>query len=104
MRDISSCETWAECNHASRLIRVYLRFILAHLARCATAIFLRADADMVCLRLILPALSFPVLFAHRAFCARLIRLGDYCDSVVLPFVAASFFRPALNASDVICFL
>ena len=58
----------------------------AHLARCAAAIFLRADADMVRLGFVLPAWSFAALFAHRAFCARLIRLRVEADSVRLAFV------------------
>jgi hypothetical protein len=61
-------------------------FTFAHLARCAAAIFLRADADMVRLRFVLLAWSFAALFAHRAFCARLIRLRAEADKVRLGFV------------------
>ncbi len=64
----------------------FAAFTLAHLARCAAAIFLRADADMVRLGFILPAWSFAPLFAHRAFCARLIRLRAEADMVPLSFV------------------
>jgi len=56
-------------------------FTFAHLARCAAAIFLWADADKVRLGFILPARSLAALFAHRAFCARLIRLRAYADRV-----------------------
>jgi hypothetical protein len=48
-------------------------FTLAQLARCATATFLLADADMARLGFILPAWLFATFFAHRAFCATLIR-------------------------------
>lgn len=64
-------------------------FAFAHLARCAPAIFLRADADMVRLGFFLPACALVAFlargksvvatlsataFAQCAFCARLIRL------------------------------
>jgi hypothetical protein len=45
-------------------------FAFAQRARCAAAIFLRAEADMVRLGF---ASLFVALFAHRAFCAKLIR-------------------------------
>jgi hypothetical protein len=65
-----------------RLLRCYATFFcaftFAHLARCAAAIFLRADADMVRLVFILPV-CFAALLAHRAFCARLIRLRAEAD-------------------------
>jgi hypothetical protein len=56
----------------------------AHLAFCAAAIFLRADADMVRL-----GVAFATNFgcdcfrtlAHRAFCAKLILLRADADSV-----------------------
>ena len=54
--------------------------IFAHLFRCAAAIFLRAEADIVCFTgvepavLATPAAGFDPLrtFAHRAFCASAI--------------------------------
>jgi hypothetical protein len=57
----------------------------AHLARCAAAIFLRADADMVRFGFIFPTLLFPV-FAHRFFCAKLIFLRADADRVRLGLV------------------
>jgi hypothetical protein len=56
-------------------------FSFIHLARCAAAIFLRADADMVRLGFLLPAWTFAALFAHRAFCARLIRFRPVCQEL-----------------------
>src|ERR1017187_903405 len=53
----------------------------AHRARCAAAIFLRADADIVRLGFTLPTGFLAALFAHRAFCARLIRLRAEADRV-----------------------
>jgi hypothetical protein len=41
---------------------------------------------MACLGFILPAWSFVALFAHRAFCARLIRLRAEADRARLGFV------------------
>ena len=58
---------------------------MAHLARCAAAIFLRADADMVRF-----AGAEPVLFAgcdsfrtlaHRAFCACAILRREAADTI-----------------------
>ena len=63
--------------------------IFAHLALCAAAIFLRADADM--LRLGFGARPFA--FAHRAFCARLIRLRANADT---PRFGVVELRPPSN--------
>lgn len=68
-------------------------FTRAHLVRCAAAIFLRADADMVRLAGVgavvfaAPAVAcdpFRVA-AHRFFCARLMRLRASSDRVRGPF-------------------
>jgi hypothetical protein len=57
---------------------------LAHLARCAAAIFLRADADIV-------RLGFPAwpdfCFAHRARCAAAILLRPATEIVRFVFVS-----------------
>jgi hypothetical protein len=47
-------------------------FTFAHLARWNAAIFLRAAADIVRLGFTATAPFVEALFAHRAFCARLI--------------------------------
>jgi hypothetical protein len=65
----------------------------AHLARCAAAIFLRSDADMVRLAEAetvvfaapLAGCDLFRVFAHRFFCARLIRLRADADNVRRPF-------------------
>ncbi len=59
-------------------------FTFAHRARCAAAILLRADADIVTLGFNLPACPASV-FAHRAFCAKLIRFRAEADRVLLVF-------------------
>jgi hypothetical protein len=64
------------------LVHLRCAFTLAYRARCAAAIFLRADADLV-------RLGFgarPFAFAHRAFCAKLIRRRADADIVRLGFV------------------
>jgi hypothetical protein len=58
-------------------------FTFAHLARWAAAIFRRADVDIVRLGRVAPAWPFEDLFAHRAFCARLIFLRAAADKVGL---------------------
>jgi hypothetical protein len=58
----------------------------AHLARCAAAIFLRADAEMVRFAGAEPATAFAGCdpfraFAHRFFCAMLMRLRAEAERV-----------------------
>jgi hypothetical protein len=70
-------------------------FTRAHLARCAAAIFLRADADMVRFTgaepvvFAVPTAGFDPLraFDHLAFCARLISLRAEADRVRLGVVS-----------------
>ena len=52
-------------------------FTLAHLARCAAAIFLRIATEMVRLG----PLDGPLSFAHRALCARAIFRREAADIV-----------------------
>jgi hypothetical protein len=76
----------------------------AHLARCATAIFRRAEADRMRFAGALPAvLADKVVldsrhFVHRAFCARAIRLRAAVDTVRLGWAPlraiVEVFRPA----------
>ena len=65
----------------SRIDHFACFLIFTHLARCAAAIFLRADADIVRLGFAVPALPSEALFAHRAFCARLIFLRPAAEIV-----------------------
>ena len=63
---------------ANQLPAFFPAFTFAHRARCAAAIFRRADADMVRFAGAEPAI-FADRFAHRAFCARLMRLRAEAD-------------------------
>jgi hypothetical protein len=65
-------------------------FTFAHLARCAAAIFLRADADIVRFTrtgavVVASAIGcdFSRAFAHRAFCARAILRRDAADMILV---------------------
>ena len=61
-------------------------FTFAHRARCSAAIFLRADADILCLGFALPICLFAALFVRTAFCAELVRRQAEADGVRLGFV------------------
>ena len=64
----------------------FAAFTLAHRARWAAAIFLRAAAD-ICLGFAAVAgCAIALCFAHRAFCARLIFLRAAADKARLGFV------------------
>jgi hypothetical protein len=93
-----------------------------HLARCAAAIFLRADADMVRFTGAEPVVSIIattgcdafLAFAHLAFCARailrreaadIIRVGWFaCRSVPEPFndSITEIARSSFSTCDCIC--
>jgi hypothetical protein len=96
--EISGCGRWESLpDTRSRLRRPYAAFFFAaltfaHLARCAAAIFLRDDADIVRF-----AGTEPVVFAaggcdpfrdfaQRNFCAMLIRFRAEADNVRLGLV------------------
>ena len=53
------------------------RLTLVHLARCAAAIFRRAEADIV--RLASLGTFCPLTFAQRAFCAATMRARPLAD-------------------------
>ena len=61
-------------------------FTFPHLARCAAAIFLRADADMMrftgaALVVCAMGCEFSRALAHLAFCARAILRRDAADMI-----------------------
>ena len=69
-------QSWA--GDKNSYARFFPAFTLAHLFRCAAAIFRRADADIV--RFAAAELVvFPFRFPRRSFCARLIRLRADAD-------------------------
>jgi|ERR1700728_398608 hypothetical protein len=71
-------------------------FSFAQRARCAAAIFLRAEADIARLGFASP---FVALFAHRAFCAKLIlRLPAALIPLCWPRGALPFDERPLNTS------
>ena len=78
----------------------FLALIFAHLARCAAAIFLRADADIV--RLTGVGLGADFTFAHRALCARAMRRRAAAETMRLPPVVVRpvvGVLPAVIATD-----
>jgi hypothetical protein len=105
---------WADWN-APRFYAAYFflaDFTRAHLALCAAAILRLPAAEIV--RLGFGALALP--FAHRAFCARLIRLRAKADIVCFALVellppfnlprterAASTCRSSFTRFDLVAF-
>ena len=93
-----------------RLATVYAAFFccaftFAHLARCAAAIFLRADADMLRFTGAGPVVfasaigcDFSRAFAHLAFCARAILRRDAAEIIRVGWFVFRAVAKPLNDS------
>jgi hypothetical protein len=58
----------------------FSRLTLAHLATCAAAIFLRAEADITRLTGFVAVTLFPFTFAQRALCAAAMLARPLADN------------------------